>query len=134
MMRSRGWNPNCVFALGFGKWFTPESAWRINGEYEYISTDNNYRSISLAADYMFSLSTLAGGFDSERAFDLDAFLGMTAGAANYNHGHNSIIWGPRAGLRGRIRVSSAVDIILEPQVQLLSIPNYTRRYNPEARS
>jgi len=133
MMRARGWNPNCVFALGFGKWFTPESAWRINGEYEYISTDNNYRSISLAADYMFSLSTLAGGFDSERAFDLDAFLGMTAGAANYNHGHNKLIWGPRAGLRGRIRVSSAVDIILEPQVQLLSIPNYTRRYNPEAR-
>lgn len=133
LMRSRSWQPNCAVAIGFGKWYTPESAWRINGEYEYYNTGANYRSLSLSADYLLSLSTLAGGFDSERSFDLDAFVGMNAGIAHYNHKYNSIIWGPRAGLRGRIGVSPAVDIILEPQVQLLAIPNYTRRFNPEAR-
>ena len=133
MMRSRSWHPNCAFALGFGKWFTPESAWRINGEYESIRTTSNYRSLSLSADYLLSLSTLAGGFDNDRIFDLDAFVGLTGGAAHYRHNFNNLVWGPRAGLRGRFAVSRAVDIILEPQVQILSIPDYTRRFNPEAR-
>lgn len=133
LMRSRSWQPSCAVALGFGKWFTPESGWRINGEYEHIRTGAYYRSLFLSADYLLSLSTLAGGFDDGRVFDLDAFVGMAAGVANYNHGHNSVIWGPRAGLRGRISVSPAVDIILEPQLQLLSIPDYIRRNNPEVR-
>lgn len=133
LMRSRTWHPNVTVALGFGKWFTPESGWRINGEIESVRENSNYRSVSISADYLLSLSTLAGGFDSRSGFGLDAFLGLTGGAANYNHGHNSLIWGPRAGLRGHIRVSDAVDIILEPQVQVLSIPHYTHRYTPEAR-
>lgn len=133
LMRSREWYPSFATTISFGKWYTPESAWRISGEYETIRKGSNYRSLALSADYMLSLSTLAGGYDSERSFDLDAFVGMTAGVANYNHGRNSIIWGPRAGLRGRISVSPAVDIIFEPQLQLLSIPDYTRRYNPEVR-
>ena len=133
LMRSRSWHPNCAVALGFGKWYTPESAWRINGEYESYETSSNYRSLSLSADYLLSLTTLACGFDSERWFDLDAFVGLTGGAAHYSHKLNHLIWGPRAGLRGRFGVSPAVDIILEPQVQLLAIPEYHRRFNPEAR-
>lgn len=132
-MRSRKWHPNGVVSLGFGKWFTPESAWRVSGEYASISESSSYRSLALSTDYMCSLSTLAGGFDDTRGFDLDAFVGLTAGAAHYNRGRNSLVWGPRAGLRGRISVSPAVDIIIEPQAQVLSIPHYRHKYNPEFR-
>lgn len=133
LMRSRTWHPNCAVSLGFGKWFTPESGWRVNGEIESVREQTNYRSISLSADYLLSLSTLAAGFDNDRRFDLDAFIGITGGGANYNRGHNSLIWGPRAGLRSRISISNSVDIILEPQVLMLSIPDYIHRYTPEVR-
>ena len=105
LMRSREWYPSFTTTISFGQWYTPESAWRISGEYETIRKGSNYRSLTLSADYMLSLSTLAGGYDSERAFDLDAFIGLTAGVANYNHGRNSIIWGPRRSARTYKRIS-----------------------------
>jgi len=130
-MRSQKWYANQAFAIALGKWFTPGSAWRLSGEYDYIHIDRNYRSVSGSLDYMGNLSTLATGWNDERFFDLSAFVGLTAGAAHYSGKYNEFIWGPRLGLRAALRLSSAVDLLIEPRLQLLSIPHLTRKFTPE---
>ncbi len=128
-MRSRKWASNHTFAIGLGKWFRPESGWRLTGEYDYMST-NKYRSLSIGADYLANLTTLAAGFDDERFFDLSAFLGLSAGGAHYQSVYNKFVWGPRVGLRAAFRLSRSFDIVLEPRLQAMRIPGYTRSFTP----
>ncbi|MCM1520683.1 MAG: hypothetical protein NC098_07850 [Lachnoclostridium sp.] len=134
-MRSRQWVANYALEGGFGKWFTPESAWRVRGRYAQLNEQaSRFRSVTVGGDYILSLSTLAAGFDDSRIFDLDAFAGLELGVAHYNGGKNSIIFGPELGLTGRFRVSPSVEIMLEPSVAVSRIPNYmSRNFNPEAR-
>lgn len=134
LRRSNAWERNFVLSLGFGKWFTPESAWRVRGDYVQFGHDHSYRSVKLSGDYMMSLSTLASGFDPYRPFDFDAFVGLTAGVAHYNKGKNSIVVGPEVGLRGRIRASDNVDVLIEPSFGVLRIPDYRNRtFTPDAK-
>lgn len=124
--RFSDWYPNFKVRGAFGKWFTPESAWRVSGEYAQLTghQDGPYRSVMLGGDYILNLSTLASGFDDERPFDLDIFAGPRIGIAHYNGGKNSMIFGAQAGLRGRFRVSDGVDIFIEPSLGLTRIPDY----------
>lgn len=128
-MRSRVWSSNHTVAIGLGKWFLPESGWRVTGEYDYMSA-NKYRSLSIGADYLANLTTLAAGFDDERIFDLSAFIGLSAGGAHYQTVNNKFVWGPRAGLRAAFRLSQSLDIVLEPRLQAMRIPGYTRSFTP----
>lgn len=131
-MRSKKWNPNETVAISWGKWFSPGNAWRLSGEYNFMREHHNrYRSVTGSLDYIGSLSVLSSGFNDERIFDLSAFVGATLGAARYKSSYNSLVWGPRAGIRGAFRVSGALDIIIEPRVQALHIPHYTHSFTPE---
>lgn len=131
--RTRGWVPSVVASFNFGSWFSPVSAWRLGVEAENYSSTPVYRSLSLTADYMASLSSLSGGYDPDRAVDLRAFIGLTGGAGRYNKGLQKIVWGGRAGLQAAIRLSDALDLTIEPQGQLLSIPDYRHAVDPEWR-
>ena len=130
-MRSQSWHSNEAVAISLGRWFSPGSAWRVSGEYDYMNVNRNYRSISASVDYIGSLSTLAAGWNDERVFDLSVFFGLTAGGAHYSGKYNELVWGPRAGIRAAFRLSSAVDLLIEPRVQVMSIPHLSRRFTPE---
>ena len=131
--RGRGWVKSAAASFMFGSWFSPVSAWRLGADAEVYNTHKPYRSLFATADYMASLSSLAVGFDPDRVFDLRAFVGLTGGAAYYKGGIHRFVWGGRAGLQAAFRLSDALDLVIEPQGQVLHIPKYTRKYNPEWR-
>ena len=132
--RSRGWNPSMALSAMVGSWFTPVSAWRVGVDAENYQSRPPFRSVSFTADYMASLSSLSGGFDPERIFDLRAFAGMSAGLAYYNRNMHRLVWGPRIGLQAAFRLSDALDLVVEPQAAIVSAPKYRRRFNPEWRA
>ena len=131
--RSGKWTKAAAASFMFGSWFSPVSAWRLGLDAEIYSTKKPYRSLSATAVYMVSLSALANGFNPDRVFDLRAFAGLTGGAAYYDGGKHKFVWGPRAGLQASFRLSDAVDLVIEPQAQLLDIPEYRHKVNPEWR-
>ncbi len=133
-LRSGGWVTAIASSFNVGKWYTPVSAWRLGVDGEIYQSQKIYRYIGGTADYMASLSSLAIGYDPDRVFDMRAFIGVGAGAAYYNAGTHRLVWGPRVGLQAAIRLSDAVDLVLEPQCQVLKIPKYTHVLTPEFRA
>lgn len=126
-MRFKDWAPNFKANLAFGKWFTPQSAWRIRGEYAQISHGKMCRTASIGADYMLGLTTLAFGYDDYRPFELNVFAGLRGGIAHYNYGKNKFIYGAEFGVQGRIRMSDNFDFLIEPTFGVIRIPEYTPR-------
>lgn len=131
-IRHRHWTANRSFALSLGEWFTSSSAWRVSGEYNWMASNNNYLSLSAAADYMLSLGSVTDGYDPDRFFDVSPFVGFSLGMAHYDLSTNNFTWGPRAGLRASFRLSSLFDIVFEPSVRITALRHSSRRYNPEA--
>lgn len=133
-LRAGGYVTAIASSFNVGKWYTPISAWRLGVDGEIYQSQKIYRYIGGTADYMASLSSLAYGYDPDRIFDVRAFVGVGAGAAYYNAGTHRLVWGPRVGLQAAFRLSDAVDLIIEPQCQVLDIPNYGNALTPEFRA
>lgn len=131
-MRERVWRDNYTVGVALGHWFSPGNAWRVTGEYDYFNKSTNYRSLTLGIDYLGSLTTWACGYNPDRVFDLSAVFGISAGGAHYQSKHNSVVWGPHTGLRAAFSVSPLIDIVLEPSLRAMRIPNSTRKFTPEA--
>lgn len=119
--------------IGFGRRFTPVSSWRITADGEIYRRSPGYASLSLAADYMFSMSTSMAGYNPGRVFDVSGVLGIFAGGNNYEQPLKAVIGG-KAGLHGAFRLNDALSLFVEPQ--LLAVRAYGHRntgWTPEGR-
>ncbi len=118
MFKDRQVGPIGRFSLG--RWFSPISAWRLSLSGERVRNQNGEFSVhgGLDADYMLNLSTLATGYDPDRLFSLSGILGAKFGLVATSSRELRFIPGVTAGLQGTFRVSSALDIFLEPQASM----------------
>lgn len=130
--RLRGTKANGFAAMvGFGKRFTPISSWRVSVDGEAFHTDHRYASLSVGADYLFSISTSMAGFNPHRIFDLSGMIGVNAGFAKTP---DNMLAGGKAGLHGAFRLSDALDLYLEPQILASrEFGHSASRWEPEAR-
>ena len=107
-----------VGRISLGRWFTPISAWRLSLSGEQVRDSGKKFSVfgGLNADYMLNLTTLAAGYNTNRIFSLSGILGVKAGLGITSLKDMRFIPGVSAGLQGAFRLSSALDLFLEPQV------------------
>lgn len=130
--RLRGNTDSGIAAMvGFGKRFTPISSWRVSVDGEAFHTNPRYASLSVGADYLFSISTSMTGFNPHRIFDLSGLIGVNAGFAKTP---DNMLAGGKAGLHGAFRLSEALDLFIEPQ--LLAAREFghgNSRWEPEMR-
>lgn len=123
LSRNNSWGKNGGASIGFGRWFSPASAWRLTLNGDYFHKIPRYGDVTLNADYMLSLATLFGGYNPDRVFDLIASAGVHGGAAHYNGG-NHAVYGLQAGLQARFNVSDEVDLFVEPQMKTTRAKGY----------
>lgn len=106
----------------FGKWYTPLSAWRINGTITYkgkTSQKTNLHYAGLGADYMMSLATLAKGYSEDHVIDVVPFVGVNVGLAR-RKGVFRGVPGIDAGAQVKLRLSSSWHLFVEPKVGIRS--------------
>lgn len=126
------WGKNATASIGFGKWFSPLSAWRVTLNGDYFNAKPRYGAGTLHADYLFSLTNLFCGYNPDRVFDLSVIGGLHAGAAHYNGGVHGV-YGGQAGLQARFNVSENVDIFFEPQLMATRAKGYRYSLDPNWR-
>ena len=102
-------------SVGFGRRFTPLSSWRITAEGEIFRRQPIYVSATVAADYLFSISTAMAGYDSERLFDLSGVMGVFGGVVDYVDPAKAV-YGGKIGLNGSFRLNDALSLFVEPQL------------------
>lgn len=101
-----------------GKWYTPLSAWRVNGTimYKAKTPDKlNLHYAGLGMDYMMSLATLAKGYSRDHAIDVVPFVGVTAGLVR-RRGEFKAVPGIDAGAQVKLKLGSSLDFYVEPKV------------------
>lgn len=113
-------NADLETKISFGKWYTPLSAWRVNGTILY--TPNASRKyplhyVGLGLDYMMSLATLSKGYNPDRLLDVIPFVGFTSGIVRRNN-ESKFIPGIDAGAQFKFKVSPSIDLFAEPRVGL----------------
>ena len=101
-----------------GKWYTPLSAWRVNGTimYKAKTPDKlNLHYAGLGMDYMMSLATLAKGYSRDHVIDVVPFVGVTAGLVR-RRGEFKAVPGIDAGAQVKLKLGSSLDFYVEPKV------------------
>ena len=101
-----------------GKWYTPLSAWRVNGTIMYkakTSSKMNLHYAGLGMDYMISLATLAKGYSPNHVIDVVPFVGVTAGLVR-RYGKFRAVPGLDAGVQVKLKVASSLYLYAEPKV------------------
>ena len=101
-----------------GKWYTPLSAWRVNGTIMYKAktpSKMNLHYAGLGMDYMMSLATLAKGYSPDHVIDVVPFVGVTAGLVR-RKGEFKAVPGLDAGVQFKLRVASSLYLYAEPKV------------------
>ena len=101
-----------------GKWYTPLSAWRVNGTIMYkakTSSKMNLHYAGLGMDYMMSLATLAKGYSPDHVIDVVPFVGVTAGLVR-RYGKFRAVPGMDAGVQVKLKVASSLYLYAEPKV------------------
>lgn len=110
--------------LSIGKWYTPLSAWRLNGTLvrseAMLGTPKRYLYYAGAGvDYMMSLGTLANGYHPERIFDIVPYIGANMGIS-YRKQETAFVPGMDVGAQFKFRLSSALDFFIEPKIGIRS--------------
>ena len=101
-----------------GKWYTPLSAWRVNGTIMYkAKTPDTFplHYAGLGMDYMMSLATLAKGYRPDHVIDVIPFVGVTAGLVR-RRGEFKAVPGIDAGAQVKLRLGSSWDFYVEPKI------------------
>lgn len=101
-----------------GKWYTPLSAWRVNGTIMYKAKTPRKHPLHYAGmgvDYMMSLATLGKGYSSDHVIDVVPFVGVTAGLVRRD-GVFKAIPGLDAGVQFKLRLASYLDFYIESKV------------------
>ncbi len=123
LSRNSSWSKNAGGWLGFGRWFSPVSAWRLTVGADYFHSKQRFADVTINADYMLSLTSMFCGYNPDRVFDLIASAGVHGGAAHYN-GKNRGVYGLQGSLQARFNVSENVDIFVEPQMKTTYAKGY----------
>lgn len=129
-----GYGPGADAFIGFGKRFTPISSWRVSLRGEVFPREPQPIAGTIHADYLSSITTAMMGYDAERLFDLQAVVGVFAGAANYDSSVTGT-FGLTGGLQANFRLSRWLDLYVEPQLQIANVPGEygSHLWMPEAR-
>lgn len=131
LKRGSSWK-NVGGSLGFGRWFSPVSAWRMTVGADYYNKRPRIGGITLNADYMLSLTSMFCGYNPDRVFDLIASAGVHGGAAHYNGG-NHAVYGLQGGVQARFNVTEDIDIFVEPQIRTTYAKGYAHSLGKDFR-
>ena len=103
--------------VSVGKWFTPLSAWRVNGTVARMDITRSQRMhyAGVGVDYMMSLASLAKGYSTTHVIDVVPFVGATIGTS-YRHSDFAVVPGIDAGAQLKFNVSRSLDLFIEPKV------------------
>lgn len=123
LCRNSSWNRNAGAWFGFGRWFSPVSAWRLTVGADYFHRMPRFGDVTLNADYMLSLTSMFCGYNPDRVFDLIASGGLHGGVARYNGGNHGV-YGLQGSIQARFNVSENVDIFVEPQLKATYAKGY----------
>ncbi|MDE5608671.1 MAG: OmpA family protein [Muribaculaceae bacterium] len=123
-----------AYNIGFGRWFSPYLAWRLDLQYSQMKWKNDgldkARYANANFDIMWDMFNTFHGVNPNRVFSLVPFAGLggtfawdfdATGSNNYNnHGeikHNSWTLPVSAGLQLRFRLCRYADFFLEGRAQ-----------------
>lgn len=106
-----------TFAVG--KWFSPVHALRLSGHVDYLRqpTTANVKAIGGQLEYMANLHNVFGGYNPSRRWWINALAGAGVSASSAAAGKH-VVPALSAGLQGNVRVSSTVDLFVEPRVDI----------------
>ncbi len=113
-------NPFGYYGIAVGKRMTPVSYVRIGlGRKEFDNArkeDINVTTIS--ADYLPNLSTLAGGYDQDRKFEILGVIGANMNFASKKGADSTTPLGFKLGMQTKFNLSKKLDFTLEPTFNL----------------
>lgn len=104
--------------VGYGRWFSPISAWRTTLQGSFFNKMNfdgkpvSYRKVKLGLDYIMDASAFTYGYNPERFFSLRPLLGVAVGT-NYTPIEGTLAFDAHAGLQLALRVSKRFEIFGE---------------------
>lgn len=105
-------NPYWNAKAGYGYWFSPMAAWRLNME---TVRDNRYARNILGVDWMVDITSLAYGFNSDRVVSLRGYMGAAMGM-EYQSWHSAFSPDIHVGGQMEVKVSPQIGIFAEPQI------------------
>lgn len=110
-----------IFDASVGRQFSPYSALRATAELMSMSTkydkERSFLYGSLALDYMLSLSNIMAGYDEERLFGTDVFVGPVCSFGLNGGGTH---WGIEGGARVHYNMQNGFDLYVEPKFRTYS--------------
>jgi outer membrane protein OmpA-like peptidoglycan-associated protein len=94
-----------------GKWFTPGMGMRLAaGGYQYQGYSDKQDYLNLHVDAMMNLTTMLGGYNPDRIYNLVPYVGM-GGVRVFDH--NSYAFGFNAGILNTFRINDSWAVNLE---------------------
>jgi hypothetical protein len=113
---SKSKNPYESYGIAFGKRMSPVSYLRLGLNRKGFDNANKVGIdvTAINADYLANLSTLIGGYDKDRNFEI---LGVVGGSINFasKSGHKSTLpLGFKLGMQSKINLSKTLDLTVEP--------------------
>lgn len=109
--------------MAFGYRFTPVSALQASGDagtvFTYMPGEERQVSVTASLDYMLGLTSLIGGYDSNRKWEFDLFAGPVATVVSRDK-NRRIYWGLEGGGRLTYKFSDYLGIYAEPKYRLYS--------------
>ena len=124
--RSIGRRPGFIIGTSFGRQFTPISGVRLGLDFTSdvtrTSTDvaDRYVCSNLFADYLFDISNLVLGYDSQRKFGAEVLGGIVM---SRRFDPKESFLGVEGGVRPYWKIDQQFDIFAEPKLRV-----YTKRY------
>lgn len=121
----------CAFEIGYGRWFSPMSAWRVAIDAQTFprAADNmNPRNVCIGGDYILSISSALCGYNPHRFFDFSGSVGAYAGIAQCPEKRLSEETETRftgflkAAFIGRFRITESLSAIVQTQAIGASLP------------
>lgn len=107
-----------------GKWLTPVSGLRASGQAGLLS-ERNYRGqltrtklVGVEIDYMLNVSNFIGGYDPDRIFSLNGFVGASCvfNSAVDRYSTRGFEFGLTAGAQGVAHITPSLQLYLEPKL------------------
>ena len=106
-------------SVNIGRWINTVSGFRVGLHAAIIPSEihsparKNYVDASVSADYMFSFSNFINGFDPDRRFNVNGFLGAEVGYAAFTRKNKDFYYGGRGGFQFTYGLSRGMDLLLE---------------------
>ena len=113
--------------VDFGKWFNPYWGLRLSAtggalrlRYPEEMDLLRYKNVSLAADFMWDMTSTIGGYDQYRVISVIPFVGFASNYTFKNPFGKTLCFGISTGMRFNVRLCRYVDLFCEGKVNILS--------------